>query len=321
MLDVVNGQERARAWPKERGRKKHPKTAEQNEWFRQAQWATKFMAPEMYWQAQQAVQGTPLLPRDILTMMMAGRLAGFVAPDGRRLWSVAVQNDVSTALDVIADLPGSMLVRGVNGWQAILSGPAEYVLRSQGEDLPPIWSPGGGGGGGGGDQLLAEVVTGAGETSVHFDIPPTFRSFRIEGIAGSTNAAGNNTQVVYARFNGDAGAAKYAHTILGGYGAGGTFGNGVISEDRAGVGFIPSMGASGTTLGEFSLTVSEYLGGHEKIFRSQISGYQQNVGPLTATGSGVWRDTALISEVDLLAQADPFVAGSRFLLYGVSPLA
>lgn len=148
MLDVVGGQERARAWPKKRPGKKHPHTAEQNEWFRQAQWATKYMAPEMYWQAQQAVQGTPLLPRDILTMMMAGRLAAFVSPTGRVIWSKAVQNDVSRALDVISDVPGAMLVRGPDGWQAILPGAPGQALVMPAEGDVPEWGEGGGGAGG-----------------------------------------------------------------------------------------------------------------------------------------------------------------------------
>lgn len=155
MLDVVNGEERARAWPKKRSRKKHPHTVEQNEWFRQAQWATKYMSAEMYWQFAQAVKGTPLLPRDILTMMMAGRLAAFTLPSGRTLWSEQVANDVSQALDVISDQPGSMLVRGPNGWMAISPGLAGQLLTFEGPDAPPSWqNPVGPSGG--------TIITGAG---------------------------------------------------------------------------------------------------------------------------------------------------------------
>lgn len=149
MLDVVNGQERARSWPKKRGKPKSQKTADQNEWFRQAQWATKFMPAEMYWQIADAVKGTPLLPRDILTMMMAGRLLAFTMPNGRTMWSVQVANDVSQALDVIADLPGSMLVRGADRWMAILPGNNGQVLTASADGLPPLWADGGGGGGSG----------------------------------------------------------------------------------------------------------------------------------------------------------------------------
>ena len=147
MLDVVNGSERARAWPKKRGKKLHPKTVEQNEWFRQAQWATKFMAPEMYWQIAAAVQGTPLLPRDILTMMLAGRLAAFTLPSGRTIWSKQVSNDVTTALDVICDIPGALLVRGETQWQAILPGADGLILTSKGPGQLPEWDANGGGGG------------------------------------------------------------------------------------------------------------------------------------------------------------------------------
>lgn len=147
MLDVVNGSERARSWPKKRGKPKSQKTADQNEWFRQAQWATKFMPAEMYWQIAEAVKGTPLLPRDILTMMMAGRLLAFTLPNGRTIWSEAVANDVTTALDVISDVPGAMLVRGQDHWQAILPGADGLILTSKGPGQIPEWDANGGGGG------------------------------------------------------------------------------------------------------------------------------------------------------------------------------
>lgn len=146
MLDVVNGQERARAWPKKRGKKLHPKVLDRMEWFRQAQWATKYMAPEMYWKAAAAVNGSPILPRDILTMMMAGRLLAFERPNGSTLWSEAVRMDVSQALDVITDAPGSLLVRGPDGWISIPAGPEGYSLQSMGEGLSPEWVASGGGG-------------------------------------------------------------------------------------------------------------------------------------------------------------------------------
>lgn len=145
MLDVVNGQERARGWPKKRGKKLHPTTIDQNEWFRQAQWATKFMPAEMYWKVAQAVQGSPLLPRDILTMMMAGRLLAFTGPDGTTIWSRQVLSDVSDALDAITNSPGAMLIRGEDGWIALMPGAAGDVLKIPDEGGAPAWLPDGGG--------------------------------------------------------------------------------------------------------------------------------------------------------------------------------
>lgn len=130
MLDISSGQERARAWPKKRGKPKSEKTREQNEWFRQAQWATKYWPPKLQIACAEAVKGTPLLPRDLMTMIMAGRFVQIGFEDGSRdLYSMAQLNDVSQSLDVITSEPGYTLIRGEDYWEGV---------------------PYGGGGGGGG---------------------------------------------------------------------------------------------------------------------------------------------------------------------------
>lgn len=117
MQDISNGQERTRSWPKARGKKLSPKTLEQMEWFRTVQLATKYMAPDQLINAMNATAGTPLLPRDILTMMAAGRLYYFLLPDGRKIASRPMINDVSQSLDVISDIPGTLLKRGADQWE------------------------------------------------------------------------------------------------------------------------------------------------------------------------------------------------------------
>ncbi len=119
MQDVSNGAERSRAWPRDRGKSLHPKTKEQMEWFRQAQWATKYMDPKMLVSFKEATAGTPLLPRDMATMMFAGRLFMFDMLDGRKIYSVQVLKDVSESLDVISQTPGFQLVRGPVYWEGV----------------------------------------------------------------------------------------------------------------------------------------------------------------------------------------------------------
>lgn len=150
MLDVVEGQERARSWPSSRGKNLHPVVKEQMEWFRQAQWATKYMAPEMYMAAVEATKRGPILPRDVLTMMMSGRMLAFTGPDGRTIWSTAVATDVSVSLDVLSDVVGAMLVRTPEGWRGILPTIPGQVLTCNGPDEVPSWQAAGGGGGGAG---------------------------------------------------------------------------------------------------------------------------------------------------------------------------
>lgn len=116
MLDVTHGAPRVRAWPRDRGRGGTPEQKAQRDWFRQASWAIKYMAPEMVKDVMEARQGKPLLPRDMLMMMLSGRLATFTTPSGKRLIPQVAQNDVSESLDFITVNPGYMLVRGPETW-------------------------------------------------------------------------------------------------------------------------------------------------------------------------------------------------------------
>lgn len=119
MVDVSQGAERMRAWPPKRGKNLPDKTKEQMEWFRQAQWACKYMAPEIMQSFARATKGTPFLPRDIATMMFAGRFVNFIFADNTRLSSVQTITDVSESLDVFGTTEGMTLRRGPQFWEAV----------------------------------------------------------------------------------------------------------------------------------------------------------------------------------------------------------
>lgn len=116
MQDVSGGVERLRAWPSKRKKKRSTAERQREERFRGAQDATKFMAPEMYAQAVEAVKGTPLLPRDILTSMLYGRLCIFQLSDGRMIYPMSNAIGTSEALDTLTQTPGQAVIRGEDGW-------------------------------------------------------------------------------------------------------------------------------------------------------------------------------------------------------------
>lgn len=122
MQDVAHGVERSRAWPRKRGKKLDPVTKDQNDLFRQYQWATKYWDPKLYIQAMLAVKGTPLLPRDIMTMIMSGRLCAVMGVNGRNLYPMAALRDVSESLDVITQTPGQSIIRGDEVWEPYTPG-------------------------------------------------------------------------------------------------------------------------------------------------------------------------------------------------------
>lgn len=142
MVDLPRGSPRVRSWPRSRGTSLHPKTKNQMEWFRLAQWATKYTDPGLVVSVTKAVKGTPLMPRDILTMIAASRLCSVGLDDGRVMYPRVARGDVSTSLDLITPNPGSILYRGALDWEGLDGGPESYVLTSQGPTEPPVWLPG-----------------------------------------------------------------------------------------------------------------------------------------------------------------------------------
>lgn len=140
--DISQGAERVRKWPEKRGRTRDRAEKARLDKFRAAQMAAKFMAPQIVQAFTDAVKGTPLMPRDLLTSMVYGRLAMFVLDDGRALWPTVAQNDVSRALDVLSQTPNTILVRGEEAWEGVPYG-------------------GGGGGGGSGNGVIPYTLNNA----------------------------------------------------------------------------------------------------------------------------------------------------------------
>lgn len=118
MMDVSQGKERYRAWPRSRGKPKTKAEADRQKRFAAMQLASKFMSPQMMLDIMEAREGTPLLPRDIVTSMLSGRLCSFSLPTGKVLYPMAAKSDVSQALDTISQTPGKSIRRGADMWEA-----------------------------------------------------------------------------------------------------------------------------------------------------------------------------------------------------------
>ena len=92
MVDTVNGSLRVRQWPKPRGTPKSEVTRTNNKKFAQVQRAYNWLAPiQIQWLLEQA-EGTPLMPRDILTAMLYNRLLNVELPSGRDLYPMPTRS-------------------------------------------------------------------------------------------------------------------------------------------------------------------------------------------------------------------------------------
>lgn len=119
MIDLVNGKIRIRKWPRPRRRAKSTAQQLSRDKFAAAQRAAKYIAPQIMRLFTEATAGTPLLPRDLSTMMLYNRMYAFHMPDGRKVFPMPAYLEVSDALDVISNMDGMTLVRGANGWEAL----------------------------------------------------------------------------------------------------------------------------------------------------------------------------------------------------------
>lgn len=129
MLDIVNGKVRARKWPRSRGKPKTKAEKQRQDKFRAAQQASKYFAPDIMTSIIEATDGTPLLPRDITTMILYNRLGAMVLPTGRIVYPMPAVTDVSASLDVLGQDVGKGLVRTEEGWrQGDPGGSGQMVL-------------------------------------------------------------------------------------------------------------------------------------------------------------------------------------------------
>lgn len=140
----VRGQLVIQKWPRKRGPPTNPTTIDQVEKFREAGRAAKRVNPAEQTFMYQITKGSINLPRDLLYMQFYGRGIWISLPDGRRYYSMASVQDVSTLLDALGFAEGDILVRTEDGWRALEPGPVGYALTSQGPGSTPIWSPGAG---------------------------------------------------------------------------------------------------------------------------------------------------------------------------------
>lgn len=138
--DVVRGVPRVRAWPPKKPVARSAKWTEQIEWFRQANWATKFWPAEYHWTIREATKGSPFYPRDIMLMLMSGRFAYISFTDGTTVYPMAARQDISQSLDVLSNQPNSVLVRGPEWWTAAQAPLANMVLQSGPVGGPPFWA-------------------------------------------------------------------------------------------------------------------------------------------------------------------------------------
>lgn len=146
LMRVQYGKLTAQKWPKPQGRKRHPKQIFWSDWLRQADILWKYQPAGFQIEAQKAAAGGPLLPRDLFIAGTRGRLWSIQTEDGRVIYPMAGQADVSESLSFISQVPGTILIRGQELWEPIPPGNDLDVLTFKKSPDRAEWEVGGGGG-------------------------------------------------------------------------------------------------------------------------------------------------------------------------------
>jgi hypothetical protein len=112
-------------------------------------WSTqvvKYMDAYQRHFAQQLSARTQLAAQDFLYLALFGRIGHLVRVDGRKVYSLAAVQDVSSLLDTIGQLKNNILVRGETWWEPIPDGTPGQVLTIK-VDGSIGWADAAGGGG------------------------------------------------------------------------------------------------------------------------------------------------------------------------------
>jgi len=137
----LRGQLIACKWPVKRGRPLHPTTLEQNKRFKQANVLAKHAPAAIQMAHREMVEGTSLLPRDLMISAIMGRGFRFNTSTERQRYPVAARRDISQNLDILGGEPGDVLARGIEFWervrptevgQSFISGPPGQLPQWQG---------------------------------------------------------------------------------------------------------------------------------------------------------------------------------------------
>lgn len=174
------------------------------------------------------------------------------------------------------------------------------------------------------ESLISEVVTAGAQASVTFSsIPATFRDLIVRVRAGPCGTA-SGTVFTQFQFNGDTGANYDSITYQTGTTSpsGGNFNFEQIAQTSANFGNLVGTSSPANVANYAEATIYDYRGTtFQKAFKSLCC---QKLGTssgdvYTMTGSGFWRSTAAITEIDIILSASgTFANGSVVSLYGSS---
>jgi hypothetical protein len=166
-------------------------------------------------------------------------------------------------------------------------------------------------------ESIATVVVGSGGAStITFDsIPQTFQHLQIRGIARNSSA-GPNYNFTRINLNNNTGS-DYAYHLLRGDGTDAASGAG-SSQTFMWSALSVDNGVTSNIFSGFVIDILDYTNTNKNTTVRSLAGYDANGSGYVALLSGLFNNTAAITEIDLTdTAADNFAQYSSFSLYGI----
>jgi hypothetical protein len=164
------------------------------------------------------------------------------------------------------------------------------------------------------ESIQTATVGAGGSSSITFtSIPSTYKHLQIRAIARGTTAATSQEQ--YITFNGTSSNYYSAHFLYGD-------GSSALStvSTYTSVNLMPRLVAASSTASAFTSYVTDILDYQNtnkyKVIRS-LGGFDANGSGEIDFMSGLWMNTAAISEINIRPSAANFAQYSSFALYGI----
>lgn len=161
-----------------------------------------------------------------------------------------------------------------------------------------------------------QTLSGAAATITFSSIPATYKELRVilQG-RGDTAASAVNVSL---RFNADTGA-NYDRQFFQGNVSAASAGES-FAQTSAQVGTLSAATSPANAAGQIAIEIPNYTGAVFQKTAEARTGFKSSTasgGLLMQDSSIFWRNTAAITQIDLIASAGNFIIGTRATLYGI----
>jgi hypothetical protein len=166
-------------------------------------------------------------------------------------------------------------------------------------------------------ESIATTTLGANQLTISFtSIPSTYKHLQIRLLA-RTDRAGNPASNVLLNFNSDT-SANYSYHDLDGDGAS-AYSSGSASTSNIATQRISGNTAGANVFGAIVIDILDYQNTNKYKTVRYLGGYDNNGGGEIYLGSGNWRSTSAITQIDLTSinGTANFKQYSSFALYGI----